>query len=174
MLSFSATYYRTLCDWLWCDIGMYSTSSKRYVKGGVFQYRVAYYGTQRDLQSMTFRTMRQNPCQYESRFMQIGHDPAPPPRPPLVTPLVTWRNQGSLARLVTLKREGSAHLGFTDLTAVVAKAVDTPVFNFCRSYFRDPQGKSLQQKAIVAVLRVGDAWLVGVGKRAPLGFWCLS
>ena len=26
---------------------------------------------------------------------------------------------------------------------------------------------------IVMILRVGDAWLVGVGKRAPHGFRCL-
>ena len=26
--------------------------------------------------------------------------------------------------------------------------------------------------SIVVVLRMGDAWLVGVGKRAPHGFWC--
>ena len=27
-------------------------------------------------------------------------------------------------------------------------------------------------KGVVVVLRVGDAWLVGVGKRAPHGFRC--
>ena len=29
------------------------------------------------------------------------------------------------------------------------------------------------QRTVVEVLRVGDAWLVSVGKRAPHGFWCL-
>ena len=44
----------------------------------------------------------------------------------------------------------------------------------CRETCHPPKGQFFEVNLleIVVVLRLGDAWLVGVGKRAPHGFPC--